>query len=316
MSMTVDIDARLFVARNGQFKNSFRENMLKWMNLGREWHAFNAFTFTFPSSGVGGKKWPIDNLKERIADDIKFAYVNPEEDPDTQWPYRVYKLIEQERGKDVADRWYSQDWIPEKFGKNVDVRIDPVSGDPVVSGGTAAEAAFRILRGKISYDEKKYEAYRNKHTSRNHPMRIRGGAPPLGMLNASRRRNVIKSRQRRAGLGKASWRESVRGSKVRATKGADTRMRIVWPREAGTPLRAFKGRKAGSSKLSQAGFKTHYRISSHVPYVEDIIVNEGYIHRTTKNRMNHYFRQRAKALARQSNRVKTLNEANKQLKAA
>ena len=175
-----------------------------------------------------------------------------------------------------------------------------------------AEAAFRVLRGNRTYSDKKYEAYRNKYGV----TKIRRNAPPIGMLNTSRRQNVIARRQKRAGLAKASWRESVRGSGVRASKAKDQRMRIRWPREANTPLRQFKSRKAGSGSIKQSGTRTEYMIASHVDYADEISAGRRIINGTTQRRMRHYFKQRAAALARQSNRVKSLSQTNQILQAA
>jgi len=272
--MSAAVDMKIDTTKVDQGIKAFRRSMIEnQRTLGRQagnHMAYRMHVWTNPVSTMA-EKWPVKQTKERIAKDVKRAF--PSWD-DADWERQAYSLIEDKKGRPVANKFWTQYKISQKApSEKFDIEsgeydVGDFGDDPV----KLLKKAKRHLAGMKKTDASKYMAARKPMQGRMFGKSFR----PLAMVSKDKQENFSAKQQMRAGLAKAAWRIPAKmidkqNSGKRSQIGRTGQYRISWPKEANQPIAAAKATGAGSASIVAIEDSVYVKIANRIRYADQAI---------------------------------------------
>ena len=259
MNVTIDTTVAQKKAQNA--KRSLGERFEAMGNLAARVAAYHMHQYTLPVSR-SDQAWPFKKMGERIEADVKSVYWSKEDDG---WQWGAYELIEDSKGKEAADEWWS------KYRSGNQSGFDPENPEKL-----DYEDEFDRMRRGIprSINESRYQSLRKRHNGQM-PRRGSNDYEALGFVKQNTRNNFIKKRKRRMGLAKAGWFAVFLGlahkNTIKVTGGKSEHANRRFPREIRKPFNLFGGLSLGAANIlgTEKGYK--FMIHNKVRYADEAI---------------------------------------------
>jgi hypothetical protein len=283
--------------RIAAFHKNVAETLPQDMALTAKRACFYAMEYTLPVSNRN-KAWPMQPMLDRIEDDVKWAYPSTD---DPRWGARAYDLIKAAYNEDKAKAFMAAYMgKPRALSKlGLDASEEQAAKYEAIPDPKVMVSKMRKVPKKTSNEA--YANLRNKYTRRIHGSLMLGyDTPSLALVESSRRNAFLKSRQKTAGLAKASWYAAfsklmTKGGQRNYTKAKSEQGRFVWPKEC-RRLQNLFGAGIGNAFVSTTGAYGRAEISSSIRYIEEAFgrTQQNAVIKQTKNAMRIIFELRYK----------------------
>lgn len=269
MRITSKTDPALIHQELAGIRAEFLRGIELDLKLAAKRTAFYMMEYTLPTSA--GNPFMIQNLQKRIWSDVHTVYPSV---GDAGWQAKAFKVM-----KDSGELKKGQQfWENHIMNQGYHSTISKVTGREIAriikddnKPRPTDEEAFAKIRGiPRKTDDKGYGAIlRSKGSVRNktwslNPLDVR----PAAIVSQAASAKLAKQRQKKAGLAKAAWYQSVHalGGIRNFTRSASEEGIFKWPKECVTLHKAYPG--IGSSAVTITDNIQKITLTNHLRYTD------------------------------------------------